>query len=230
MVKNIFIVLFSFLLVLPAAAQTTAATSSRNVRESVRQTVQEQIKGARENFKKTMEVKRVELQKTVKTYRDELKVKLQNIKDDRKKAAVEKIDKGLADLNSRTTTHYAKVLDQIEDVLARVVSRADKAQANGLDAVKVRAAVTDAENAISAARTAVAAQASRVYTMNITGDAGLKDAVGAARKGLHDDLKKVGESVKAAREAVRQAAVTLAQIRGVDKLKTPASTATSTSQ
>lgn len=245
--KNILIALFAFILAFPATAQVTS-TPERNMQEGIRQnvqnirqeakqeiqgirqTMQQQIQDAKENFKKTIEAKRVELQSTVQARRDELKTKLRNIKDERKKVAVERIDKNLTDLNSRTTTHYVKVIDQIADVLKRVVSRTDTAQANGKEVTAVRTTITNAENAIAAARVAVAAQVSKTYSMNIASDTTLKRNVGVARQALRDDLKKVGDAVKAARDAARQAAVSLAQIQGVDELKKSTSTATSTNQ
>ncbi len=194
----------------------------------MRQATQEQIQKEREAFKQKVESMRENLKTAIQSSREELKTKLQNIKDERKKAAVERIDKSLTDLNARMTTHYSNVLDQISDVLKRIVSRADKAQTSGLDVASVRTAITKAQTAIDAARAAVTAQVSKVYTLNVTTDATLKNVVGEARKALQGDLKKVGDAVKAAREAVRNAAVTLGQIRGVDELKQPTSTATST--
>lgn len=240
--KSILALIFSFALVLPVAAQVTS-TPGRGVRKNVqnirteakqeiqgiRQATQEQIKGAREDFRKTIETKRTERQAAMQAHRDTLKAKLQAIKDERKKTAVERIDKNLADLNSRMTTHYANVLDQIDDVLNRVVSRTDTAQANGKDATMARTAIMNAQSVITAARTAVVAQVNKVYSMNITGDTTLKSDVGAARQALHDDLKKVNDTVKAARDAVRQAAMSLAQIKGIDELNMSTST-TSTSQ
>ncbi|MDO8664354.1 MAG: hypothetical protein Q7K44_02280 [Candidatus Liptonbacteria bacterium] len=239
--KNILIVLFAFMLVFPAAAQVTS-TPGRNTQEGIRQnvqnirmqakqeiqnarqTIQQRIQTEKENFKKTIEAKRVELQSTVQTRRDELKTKLQNIKDARKKAAVERVDKSIADLNSRMTTHYVNVLDQIADVLKRVVSRTDTAQANGKEVTAVRTTITNAENAIAAARVAVSAQVSKTYSINITSDTALRSDVGTTRQALNGDLKKVGDAVRAARDATRQAAVSLAQIQGVDELKTQTST------
>ena len=153
---------------------------------------------------------------TVQTRRDELKIKLEKIKDDRKKTTVERIDKNLTDLSNRMTTHYGKVIDQIADVLKRVISRTDTAQANGRDVTAARTAITNGQNAIATARAAVVAQVSKVYSLNITSDTALKSNVGVARQALRDDLKKVGDSVKAARDTVRQATVSLAQIRGGD--------------
>lgn len=242
--KSILAFLFSFALVLPAGAQVTPAATGtvrsgmrediQNLRtqaneelKTLRENFRQQLEDARMNFQKTIEAERTDLQTKLQAHRDELKNELQKVKDEGKKTIATRIDGNVADLNARMTAHYTNVLDQIAGVLGRVVSRADKAQTNGLDVTAVRTKITTAQTAITAARAAVAAQVSKMYSMNITSDATLKNNVSATRKALHDDLKKVEDSVKAARDAVRQAAVTLAQIRGVDEDKST-STATST--
>lgn len=240
--KNILALIFSLALALTATAKVTS-TPSRGIRENIqnirteakqeiqgiRQTMQEQVKSASEDFQKTMEAKRAELKAAIKTHRDALKAKLQKIKDKGKKAAVERIDQNLTDLNSRMTAHFENVLNQIDKVLDKVISRTDKAQTKSLDVAVVRTAITNAQNAITVARTAVTTQVSKIYSMNITNDKTLKNDVGVARQALHDDLKKVSDAVKAARDTVRQAAVSLAQIQGVDEESTSVST-TSTNQ
>jgi len=250
MIKNILVALLSLAFVFPASAQVTSTSGSsgqerarqeiQNIRtqanqgiQGIRQTMREQIQTERENFQKEIEAKRAELQSTVKARNEELKTKLQSVKDERKKTAVERIGQNISDLNSRMTTHYANVLDQIAEVLGRIVSRTDTAQANGKDVTAVRAAITSAQNAISAARAAVTVQTGKAYSMNIsssTVSTALRSDVGVTRQALQADLKTVENAVKAARSAVQQAATTLAQIQGVDELKASTSTTTSTNQ
>ena len=149
--------------------------------------------------------------------RAELQTRLQSIRDERKKQAVERIHTAVNALNERMTGHFINVLDQIDKVLDRVESRTDKAEANGLDVSTVRPEITNAENAIAAARAAVEAQAGKVYEVQITGsETTLRADVGKTRQELHEDLTGVRDLVKAAREAVRNAAVTLAQIPRVN--------------
>ena len=149
--------------------------------------------------------------------RAELQTRLQSIRDERKKQAVERIHEAVNALNERMTDHFTNVLDQIDKMLDRVESRTDKAEANGLDVSTVRPEITNAENAIAAARAAVEAQAGKVYEVQITGsETTLRADVGKTRQELHEDLTGVRDLVKAAREAVRNAAVTLAQIPRVN--------------
>lgn len=200
------------------------------------QGTKEELQQKREDLKKTMldkmeafrnevNTKREELKKKIETQREELKKKLQKIKDERKRAAVERIEKAIAELNERRIDHFNKAADQIEKVLERITSRVDKAETNSRDVSKVRTAITAAEDSIAKARDAIKAQAGKTYTVTINTEEKLRADVGSARKALHDDLMKVQEAVKAAREAVYQAARTLAEIRGVDELEVPPATA-----
>lgn len=231
MIKNTLTLIASLALVLPAAAQVSNQgqnPATGTAPRAVRQEVREDIQKVREDFRKEIEARRESMKTTIQARREELKKKLQTIKDERKRVAVERIDQNIADLNSRATVHYASVIDQIDKVLARIISRTDTAQSNGKDVAAARAEITKSQNAISAARSAVAAQALKVYKVSVTTEANLKADVGAARQALRDDLKKAEDSVKAAREAVRQAAIALGKVQGENETK--ASTTTSTSQ
>jgi predicted phage tail protein len=224
--KTLIILALSFGLVLPVAAQTNVSgTRSRDIQVDA----QLKIKAAREEFQKSIQTTREEMQRALEVQRDALRVKLQGVKDARKKAAVERIDRNLGNLNARMTAHYANVLDQIDAVLVRIVGRTDKAQQDGKDVVSVRAAITSAQGAIAAARAAVTAQTGKTYALNITAEASLRSDVGVARKALHDDLMKTLALVKDAREAVRKVAVALAQVPG-EKGSGPTSTPTTTNQ
>lgn len=207
----------------------------QDMRQNMKQDVQKlhtelkmQMQEKRDEFKKTIETKREELKAKVEAQKEALKTRLKAIKDDRKKQIVERVANNVNDLNRRMTDHFSNVLNQIEEVLARVSSRADKAEVNGRNVNAVRTAVANAKNAIAAARTAVANQAGKAYSPTVTTESALKNDVGVLRKTLHEDLKKIQNTVKAARDAVHQAAVTLGQILDVDKLEAPTSTAAST--
>ncbi|KKR89118.1 MAG: hypothetical protein UU85_C0003G0035 [Candidatus Wolfebacteria bacterium GW2011_GWA2_42_10] len=186
------------------------------------------IEQKREEFKNTIEEKRAQLQSQIQKNREDLKNRLIKIKDERKKQTVERINNQINELNERRLDHFSDVLEKLEKVLDRIGSRADKAEAHGLDISAVRTAITEANNVIAASRAAIAAQAGKTYTIIISTEAALRTDVGKTRQVLHDDLTKVQETVKAAREAVKKAAVTLAQIPRVDELEVATSTATST--
>ncbi|MBI2099400.1 hypothetical protein HYT45_03255 [Candidatus Uhrbacteria bacterium] len=235
--------LLSLVLAAPALANNTGAPR-QSARETVKQqrrqtleqiketreTARKEMRDKREAFKKDFEARQAELKKQIEAKREELKQRLEKIKDERKKNLVQKIDKSLDELNARRLKHYSAVLDQIEKVLERVGKRAERAEERGLDVAAVKSAEEAAKAAIAASREAIKTQAGKTYKIEITTEMGLKQAVQKARQALHADLKKVEETVKAAREAVRKAAVALAQVPRVDEPESPTSTPPTTSQ
>lgn len=201
--------------------------STSNVGPSIleqREKLKKELEQKKEEFKKSIDATKAEIKEKVEAKRAELKERLAKIKDERKKEIVERIAKQLNELNERTLNHFSNVLEKLDAVLLRISSRADKVESRGLDVKTVRAAISEAKNAIAASRAAITAQSAKVYTVTISTEDTLKIDVGKARQMLHDDLAKVRETVKAAREAVRKALVILAQIPKVDEELTPAST------
>lgn len=170
-----------------------------------------EFKERSEEWKQSFEEKRVEWKAGVEARRADFKEELQKIKDERKKQIVEKIDEQIAALNERMQNHSSKVLDQMETVLTNISTRADKAEARGVDTVSTRGAIEDAYAAIEVSRAAIEAQLDKVYTIEIESEEALKANVGEVRNMLHDDLKDVRNTVKEAHDAVRSAAVALAQ-------------------
>ena len=244
--KSILSVVLSIVAAMPVAAQEPGAVSKpmQDVREKAREeirtlkdTLQTQVKTAqdalrsdamqkREEFRKMVDAKRDELKTKIDAERAALKDKLAKIRDERKKAAVERIAEEINRLNDNRVEHYLAVVEKLEKVLDNIVSRTDKAAGRGLDVAAVRTAIEAAKTAIAAAKTAIQAQSAKTYPVAVTTEDRLKADVGAARKALHADLLKVHEAVKAAREAVHKAATTLAQIPKVDD--EPAATTTPT--
>jgi hypothetical protein len=69
-----------------------------------------------------------------------------------------------------------------------------------------------ASTTISSARAAIAVQAAKVYTLNVTTEANLKTDVGKTRQALHSDLVKLRDVVFSARDAVHNAAQELGKV------------------
>jgi DNA repair exonuclease SbcCD ATPase subunit len=222
-----------------AFAQTTTPRLLERIRERSRISVQE-FQQNREEIQRQIEQIRAEYRKQIQKEREEMKAKIEALKEqlrerlrerisERKRAIVERIYERINALNERMTDHYMDVLDHLEKVLERIESRTAKAELNGRDVSKVKEAIEKAHEAIEKAREAVKAQTEKVYQPpEITTEEKLKLDVGKLRQQLHDDLKAVEKLVKDARDAVRQAAVALAQIPKVDELEVPTTTQTTT--
>jgi len=236
----IFLISFAILSIgTVALSQTTSPRLLERIRERPRISVQE-FQQNRAEVQRLIEQNRIEFRNQVQSKREEMKTKIDALKEklrerlrerisERKRAIVERIYERINALNERMTDHYMDVLDRLEKVLERIESRTAKAKLNGRDVRRVEEAIQKAHEAIEKAREAVKAQAEKVYQPpQITTEANLKLDVGKLRQQLHDDLKAVEKLVKDARDAVRQAAVALAQIPRVDELEVPTATETTT--
>lgn len=219
-------------------ARTNARQEIKEIGEKARlefQQKREEAKRAmeqkREEFKNAMESKKTEAKAAFEKKHEELKAKLAKIKDEKKKTAVEKINNEIARINENRTNHFSENLNKLEKVLTNIGLRADKAAANGVDVSTVKTAIDSANAAIAESRTAISAQAGKIYSIVVNTEATLRQDVGKTHQELKADLDKVRATVEKAKQAVRNAAVTLAQIPKVDELEvnsTPAPAATET--
>ena len=194
-----------------------AQTAREDLREKTQQ-IKNQAGTARVALKEQIRDERVKLQEKLKSEHENLKERLKGIRDEAKKNMVEKIDSSLLKLNERKTNQWTAALEKLESVLKRVLERAEKAKAGGKDITSVTSASGAASTAIAAAKDAVLAQSQKIYTLQITDEQGLKNAVRAAREILNSDLKAVQEKVKVARDAVHNTATTLAKLMPAEKL------------
>ena len=163
-------------------------------------------------MQETMQNRRAEVKQTI----QELHTKLAAIRDEKKKQAVERIQTNLTALNDRMVEHFNNVLDRLGNILGRIAKRANGANQNGTDVSSVLSAIDAASAAIATAKSAAEIQADKAYNVEITDETHLRANVGKARQSLHTDLKRLFGLVKAAREAVSNAAVSLGQIPHVD--------------
>lgn len=220
MKKIIILIAFSLLLVSPVLAQTTTAKRFQDKQTELKNLLQQK----KIEFQSRIELRRTELKDKIQAKREELKQRLQNIKDENKKKIVERIDQNIDALNEKILNHFSNVLEHLENVLAKIVSRTDKAEINGRDVTSVEAAIQAAGAAITASRSAIEIQTNKIYTIATSTEDTLRLEVGKARQALHDDLVRVRDAVFAAREAVKKAAAELHKIQGVDELEVATTT------
>lgn len=193
---------------------------------TTREDAKKAIEARRADFKQQVEVKKAETKKKIESEKVLLKEKLKAIKDEKKKQAVQKINDQINALNAKRLEHFTNVLNQIEDVLKKVGNRADKTAERGLDVSVAKTNMAAVETAIAAARAAIVVQSAKTYTINVTTEGELKNNTGAVRQALQADLAAVRDLVKAAHEALRNAAVSLAKVPRIDQNGAPAATST----
>ena len=185
-----FLIVPLFLLVLVSSvnAQTTTGTDSASRLKQQRQELLAQKKAAISQIKETVAAKREEARKAVSAKREEFKARLQTIKDQKKKALVERIDTKLSNVNIKHTDRFAQVLSNLQAILDKMSADVDK---------------TEAQAAIDTAKAAVEAQAAKTYTITISTETALKSDVGAVTSQLRLDLSATHKLVIDAKQAVQ---------------------------
>ena len=219
-------------------AGVTAETGEKareEVREEIRMEGGEGLKETRVELVKQVRQERQETRENIERIREEnrglieqrrvaLKEQLRLLEDQRKAPIVERIYDNLNRLNDQIVTQLLAKIDQIEEVLERVKSRADKAQEAGLDVGGVREAIVVAEEVIEKTRTTAETQAGKIYEITISDEANLRTDIKPVRDQLQSDLEALRQQVVLAREVVREAITALAQVRGIESLEISPST------
>ncbi len=184
------------------------------------QELRENFEERRIEFREALEEKKTELRERLEQKKIEIRERVQAfIADEQKQVIVERVYDQVNALNERLTGHYTEILDKLDAVLSGVLSRAGKAEAVGRDLSAVRSAVAEAQNMLVAARALVAEQAQKSYSFEISSEETLRSDVGEARNLLREDLESVKEKIREVHSAIREAAVSLAQVPNVDDIE-----------
>lgn len=211
-------------------AQTANDGATNPVLGQVQSTIKEK---AQQQLEKINEL-RTAAQEKGKVKAEKEYAKVDQIKDNLKKEAATKIIEQLKRTNAVWTDHFTNVLNQLEAVLAKIQTRADKVANNGGDITAVTTAITTAKTAIATARTAVATQAQKTYTIDTTklttttavttttGQGQLiknfRNQFKAQHEQLKTDLTNIRDGVmREARKAVQDIVHVLSGIPNVDK-------------
>lgn len=236
--KKLGFILFSCMVALPVFAQQTQgqgiqAVAQQEVQQAriiakesanaARVAMRAEIERRRDEFTSIMQEQREKTKIRIEEKQKTMREKLQAIKEENKRRIVENIDKRMDMFNEQRTTQFQSALDRMDVALGRITERVDRAEVQGKNVALTRAAIVNAKDAIASARSAVVVQAGKTYSITITTDAKLKDAVTSARTMFSNDMKAVFTSVKDARDAVHAVAVSLAQSAQGEKEKTATS-------
>ena len=233
MYKVLLVLIFSFVIALPASASVGGRQLAHGEvpdgHEPMRMT-QEQIRVFQEKrnaalqsirehkdaFHEAMEKRMGEFERTKEIKRGELQKRLTAIKDERKKQIVVRLYENINTFNKNRVTHFGAVADRLEEIVGNIKSRTEKAAGHSLNVNAVRLKITEAENVIASARAAIETQAAKIYTPVITTEAQVRLEMEKIRQTAHADLTKVRDALQAAHSNVRDAAVELGKINGVD--------------
>lgn len=180
-----------------------------------------------EQRREALQIRKEERIASIAARREEIRTRVQAIKDEKKLAALERIEEKLNQINQRRTDHFLKVLERLREILAKIQTRTDRAETNGKNVSSVDTAIAAAEAAIDAAEDAVNAQADKVYELTVDDETTARNDVGATIKKLQEDLRGVWQDVQDARKAVFDALRALTRVAGNDGgTATPSATPT----
>ena len=195
---------------------TTNLGSARSTR--VREAV-EDARIRRQEAIEEFQARRQAAKEEWETRREEFKQRLTEIRDERKREIVKLMDLRMEKMLERWVEHWNRVLARLTEILAKVGTRADKAEAAGHDVSSTRAAITEAEAAIAEAQAAVNELAGKTFVIEITDEENLGQNVSDTIHQVREELQAVREKVRAARQAVLDVLHALQAIRGVDEIE-----------
>ncbi len=130
---------------------------------------------------------------------------LNRFKDQRKAKIVSNINDVLARINKNRTDQMSKHLDILTNILGRVETRTNESSATAESKATVTTSVASASAAITTAKLAVSTQAAKDYTINVASESTAKVDSKAARDLLKTDLDSTHSQVKTAANAVQAA-------------------------
>jgi len=176
----IFVLALTFSIVTSSANAITTATSASDLKTERKNAIAQ----VKERTKAEIEALKVQFRE-----------RLNTIKDTRKKAVVQKINDDIAVKNKKHT-------DKFNEVLARLQAFLNKISLEAKDS-KTLSDIKSAQAKIDAAKSAVASQATKEYTIEITDETTLRNDVGTTISQFRVDLKQVHKVVVDAKQAVQ---------------------------
>lgn len=174
---------------------------------------------------KVMQVKDA-MKEKIADARSAFKEKLQGIKDIRKQNILENLYTRINESNSKKTTQMGERLERLTSILAKVSEMATTLQSEGKSVASLNSLITAANTAIESAKTAVAEQAAKDYTIDISDETTLKTNAREAIKQYLTDIKATFNKVLLAHRAVVKAFSSARTLGGNDnETLTPSATA-----
>lgn len=225
-------------------AQTTSTSATTNTKDAMKnardaaKTELKEIQAKRVEFEKEQKARKEIFVKELNQRKAEIKTKLQaeqkafkeqlkGIKDAKKKQAMTNISDNIAKANTAITTNLINKIDKIDSVVTSLKVRAEEIKNKGQNVDVITQAISNAEQAISNARTTVKAQAVKIYTITIQDETTLKNDVAPVRAAFEADIKAARNTVDAAHIATREAALKVVEIARLIPTPSP-TTGTST--
>jgi hypothetical protein len=159
-------------------------------------------KGLWEKYKNTVDTARANAIKTAVTRRKAFTSRLNVIKDATKKETLQKLDALISQTNTNRVNAMTEQLTKLDEIITKITAKTTDLKAQGVDTSSVDSLIAKAQTAITAAKTAVQAQAAKEYVIGITTEAAASSDVGRTRTQLEADLAAVRNTIIQARQSV----------------------------
>jgi len=143
-------------------------------------------------------------------FRDEIKT----IKDERKKALVQRISDRISEINTRLTTRMTNSLNRMTALLTNLKTKSSELKTAGKDTAALDAAITSAETAITNAQALVNSQSQKTYSADIISDTSVKSPIAQMFSQFKIDILAAYNAVVSARQAVANALSEHAKLEG----------------
>jgi len=162
----------------------------------------------------------INIRQQAKEERQKFREKLEEIKNERKKATVERIDERVSTMNKNYVLRMSKALDKLDMVLKKISEKTTLLKNKGREVGSLESAIASAKDAIDSARIAVDEQAQKSYVIEITKEAFLRANVGKTVSEFRTDLRDVHKLVVDAKQEVYNAERELVTYNIQDTAKT----------
>jgi hypothetical protein len=159
---------------------------------------------------------------------EEFKMKISQISDARKKQLIERIDKNISSINTRSTSVMSNSLTRMTNILDNVKTK-EATLPSGSNTSALDASIVTATNAITAANLAVTTQSQKQYAATITdasNSAALKTPIMQMYSQFKTDITATYKTVLAAKLAVAKTVTELYKLIGEEKSATSAAVLT----
>lgn len=158
--------------------------------------------------------KRLDAVERVKDKRESFREKLATIKDERKRAIVERIDNRISTINENRTNRFAEALEKLNLILDRIINKTNSLESEGVDVTELNNSIVIAQSALNNAEDAVEGQAGKEYVIEIDTESTLGSVVSSTVRDIKNDLRIVHQAVVDARTSIRK---TVGQLRATMK-------------
>lgn len=220
------LIVFSFVLlgspsVVFAQESDTTTTTIAEVTPTAASSVRTQVQNAVNSRTQAITKAKDEAKDKMMEAREAFKQKITEIKDQQKLNRITNLDSKLNQINKRRTDQMSEKLGRLTDILSRLSVKAAALKSDGKNTAALESSIETAQEAVDAAKTAVAEQAAKDYIITITTESALKTNASATVKQFSQDIKAVHKEVVEAQQAVRETFEELKELEGTP-VTTPA--------